>query len=342
MGKKVSIKDIALKVGVSTALVSYVLNGLEKEKRVGAEVVKKINKAAKEMNYQPNQIARSLRKGTTNTIGLVVADISNPFFGQLARIIEDEAAKFNYTVIFASSDESCTKSTLLMEALLNRQVDGLIITPTEGCSHQIKSLITRGIPFVLLDRYFPGISANHVVLDNCQATNSAVNSLIFNGYKKIRMIAYNSNLVHMQERIRGYEESMKENGLSREILVKKIRYDQSKSDMQRIMDELLNEKKLDAILFATNALSISGLYAIKKSNLSVPDELAVIGFDGHEVFDFFTTPISYIKQPLDIMGKESFNILLNQIKGNNNPVHIELKHQLILRASSGLKNLKIA
>lgn len=89
------MKDIANKVGVSTALVSYVLNGLEKEKRVSQEVVEKIHKVAKELNYKPNQIARSLRKGSTNTIGLIVADISNPFFGQLARVIEDEATNRN-------------------------------------------------------------------------------------------------------------------------------------------------------------------------------------------------------------------------------------------------------
>ena len=105
MQRRVSMKDIADKVGVSIALVSYVLNGQEKEKRVGAEVVKKIREAAKELNYQPNQIARSLRTKTTKTIGLVVADIANPFFGQLARIIENEANNFGYTVIFGSSDE---------------------------------------------------------------------------------------------------------------------------------------------------------------------------------------------------------------------------------------------
>ena len=106
MPKRTSLKDIAAKVGVSTALVSYVMNGQEKEKRVGSEIVEKIREAAIELNYKPNQIASSLRKGSTNTIGLIVADIANPFFGQLARIIEDEASKYNYIVIFGSSDEN--------------------------------------------------------------------------------------------------------------------------------------------------------------------------------------------------------------------------------------------
>ena len=337
MAKKVSIKDIAIKVGVSTALVSYTLNGLEKEKRVGSEIAEKIRAAANELKYQPNQIARSLRKGTTNTIGLIVADISNPFFGQLARVIEDEAARFNYTVIFGSSDEDCSKSSTLMEALLNRQVDGLLITPSEGGSEQIQSLIKRDIPFVLIDRYFPDVSTNHVVLDNFMATWNAVSCLVSKGYNKIGMIVYKSSLVHMQERIRGYRKAMKENGYAKEILIKEVRYNHLKSDVDVIMDDLLAEKKIDALLFATNALSIYGLYAIRKFNIKVPEDLAIIGFDGHEVFDFFQPTISYIKQPLEEMAKESVKILLEQIKGSDKTIHAELKHRLIERASSGQK-----
>jgi LacI family transcriptional regulator len=342
MAKKVSMKDIANRVGVSTALVSYVLNGLEKEKRVGLEIAEKIHAAAKELKYQPNQIARSLRKGTTNTIGLIVADISNPFFGRLARVIEDEVTRYNYTVIFGSSDEDCSKSSALMETLLNRQVDGLLITPTEGCSEKIQSLIKRDIPVVLIDRYFPYISTNHVVLDNYQATRNAVSCFISNGYNKISMVAYKLFLVHMQERIRGYWEGMKDNGLESNILVKEVRYNNVKSDLNTIMDELLAEKKKNALLFATNALSIYGLYAIRRSSIKVPEDLAVIGFDGHEVFDFFQPPISYIKQPLEEMGKESVKILLEQIKGSRKTVHTELKNQFIETASSGHKIYKHA
>src|SRR5690554_2178605 len=188
MAKKVSMKDIANKVGVSTALVSYVLNGLEKEKRVGTEVVKKIHNAARELKYKPNQIARSLRKGSTNTIGLIVADISNSFFAQLARVIEDEAARSGYTVVFGSSDENSEKSATLIDTLLNRQVDGLIITPSEGSAEQIKTLIQGDIPVVLIDRYLPDLTTNRVVLDNYMATYDATECFVSKGYKKIVMI----------------------------------------------------------------------------------------------------------------------------------------------------------
>ena len=336
MSKRVSLKDIASKVGVSTALVSYVLNGLEKEKRVGPEIVKKIKEAAKELNYKPNQIARSLRKGSTNTIGLIVADIANPFFGQLARIVEDEAGKFNFTVIIGSSDENSKKSASLISTLLDRQVDGFIIVPSEGCDAEVETLVQREVPVVLIDRFLPEVSTNYIVLDNFKATYEAVNHFISKGYKRIAMIAYKSSLIHMQERIRGYKEAMKDNHLEEAIQIKELLYVRVKEDMDMGVSELIHGNyKPDALIFATNALSISGLYAIKKHNLKVPEDVAIIGFDGNEAFDFYNPPITYIEQPIEEMGKESVRVLLEQIHGSTKTVHVELKHHLIIRESCG-------
>ncbi len=336
MAKRVSLKDIADKLGISTALVSYVLNGQEKEKRVGAEVVLRIKKAVEEMNYIPNQIARSLRKGTTNTIGLIVADIANPFFGTMARIVENEANRCGYTVVIGSSDEDCKKSSMLINNFLNRQVDGLIIVPSEGCENQVKSLIKRGIPLVLFDRYTPDLSSNHVVLDNYLASFDAISHLIQQGYKRIGMIAYRSGLIHMKERVRGYVEAMKDHKLEKYILIKEVKHENVKIETEQALQEITHgEKKIDAIFFATNTLSISGLYGIQKMGLKVPDELGVIGFDGAEAFDFFYSPLSYIRQPIDEMVKESVKILFDQIKGSIKITHVKLAPQLIKRQSCG-------
>lgn len=336
MSKRVSLKDIANKVGVSTALVSYVLNGLEKEKRVGPEVVKRIREVAGDLNYKPNQIARSLRKGSTNTIGLIVADIANPFFGQLARIVEDEAGKHKYTVIIGSSDENCIKSASLIETFLDRQVDGFIIVPSEGCNQEIESLVNKEIPVVLADRFLPELSTSYIVLDNFGATYEAVNHLVAKGYKNIALIAYKSSLVHMQERIRGYSEAMKDNHLEQAIQIKELSYNRVKEDIEEGVSKLFDgNNQPDAMIFSTNALSISGLYALKKHKIKVPEDMAIIGFDGNEAFDFFYSPLTYIEQPIEEMGKESVRVLLDQIKGSKENVQIELKHRLILRESTG-------
>lgn len=336
MSKRVSLKDIATKVGVSTALVSYVVNGLEKEKRVGPDIVKKIRQVAHELNYKPNHIARSLRKGSTNTIGLIVADIANPFFGQMARSIEDEAARNHYTVIIGSSDENCTKSASLIETLQDRQVDGFIIVPAEGCDQQIETLAKRGIPVVLLDRYLPRINTSYIVLDNFKATYEAVTHLLEKGYERIAMIGYQSSLIHMQNRINGYRQAMKDHQLEEFIQVKELSYSHVKEDMQKAMEELLGgENKPNALLFATSILSVTGLYAIRNYNVKVPDDIAIIGFDENEVYDFFYSPLTFIKQPIEEMAKESVRLLMDQMKGSEKMEQIQLKHQLVQRQSCG-------
>jgi LacI family transcriptional regulator len=335
MAKKISLKDIAEKVGVSTALVSYVISGREKEKRVGAELVKKIREVARELNYQPNQIAQSLRTGITNTIGLIVADIANPFFGNLARMIEDEASRCGYTVIIGSSDEDSSKSEVLIDTLRKRQVDGFIIVPAEGSLMQIKLLQESGVPLVLTDRYFEEVKCNYVGLDNFGATYDAISHLIENGYKRIGIIVYKSGLIHMQERIRGYVEAMKANQLEKEIRIEEINYELVKSDIEQCMNILIGEQqKIEALLFATNALTISGLYCIKGLNLNVPEDLAIIGFDGNAAYDFFYTPLTYIEQPIEEIGKQAVRVLIDQINGSDKIENIKLQYTLIKRQSS--------
>jgi LacI family transcriptional regulator len=335
MEKRVSLKDIANKVGVSIALVSYVMNGQEKKKRVGAEVVKKIRKAAEDLNYQPNQIARSLRTGSTKTIGLIVADIANPFFGHLARIIEDEANNFGYTVVFGSSDENDFKSEALVNTLLNRQVDGFIIVPAQDTVVQMRTLIKKKFPVVFLDRYFPELNASYIVLDNYQATFEATHHLFHRGYRRIALLAYKSSMIHMKERIRGYAEAMELLGLKENCSIHEIRFEHSQKDMEAIFSDLIvDDKKADAIICATNALSVSALISVKKNNIIIPDDMAMIGFDGGECFDLYHSPLTYVKQPMEEMGKEAFRVLLDLINGSSKTSHIILHPTLIIRNSS--------
>ena len=335
MPKRTSLKDIAEKVGVSTALVSYVMNGKEKEKRVGSDVVKRIKTVASELNYKPNQIAQSLRTGSTKTIGLIVADISNPFFGNLARVIEDEAVRHGYTVIFGSVDENINKSASLIDTLINRQVDGFIIAPAEGTAFQIEALQEKKIPLVLIDRLFSEVKCNYIVLENFEASFDAISHLIEKGHCKIGMIAYKSTLFHMQERIRGYIEAMKTKNPGNKIRLEEVRYDHVDEDTSKAVIKLTKGRNaINALFFATSVLAISGLYCLVNINLKIPEELAIIGFDGNPAFDFFSTPLTYIRQPIEEMGKEAVRVLVDQMKGSDKIVQIKLKHKLIIRQSS--------
>lgn len=314
--KKISLKDIAEAAGVSTALVSFVLNGKEKEYRVGEETAQRILKIAKDMNYQPNLAAKSLRSGKTKTIGLVVSDISNPFFSQLARVLEDEAAKQGYTVLFASSDEDTEKMNRVVANLINKGVDGLMIVPCENSENSIASLVKNNIPIVLFDRYFPDINVSYVALNNFNAAYVSTKHLIDSGYKAPCMVAYDVNLIHMKERIRGYKKAMDDAGKKSLINVVFLKQDTPRKSADRLLPKMI-DSGVDAFLFGTNMISLACLYMIKDMGKDIISKIGLAGFDGNPVFDFLSVPISYIQQPIDLLVQKALGILIDNIANGN-------------------------
>ncbi|GAB3325376.1 LacI family DNA-binding transcriptional regulator [Larkinella ripae] len=338
--KKVSLKDIAEKAQVSTALVSYVLNGKEKESRVGHEIAVKIKQIAKELNYEPNYLAKSLRSGKTQTIGLIIADISNPFFANIARIVEDEAKKYGYTVIIGSSDEKAEKSWDLITVFLNRQVDGFIIVSSENSEEQIQYLMDKNVAFVLLDRHFPHLSTDFVSLNSYKASFDAGAHLIQNGYQRIGLIAYKSRLFHMHERIRGYRESLEKNGLDFQPgWLKEIGFDTVEEEIKAGIDEMLAaDCAVDAVIFATYRLAITGLKYINSLGLKVPDDLAIVSFGQAEAFDLYYCPITYVLQPMEELGKTAVGILVQKLKKPDaDRQQILMEAKLMARDSSRIK-----
>ncbi|MEA4887118.1 MAG: LacI family DNA-binding transcriptional regulator [Bacteroides graminisolvens] len=314
--KKISLKDIAEAAGVSTALVSFVLNGKKKEYRVGEETAKRIQKIAQEMNYQPNLAAKSLRSGKTKTIGLVVSDISNPFFSQLARVLEDEATKQGYTVLFGSSDEDTEKMDRVVSNLINKGVDGLIIVPCENSEKSIAALVKNNISIVLFDRYFPEINVSYVALNNFNAANIATKYLLESGYKAPCMVAYDLNLIHMKERIRGYKKAMEDAGKKRLINIAYLKQDSPRKSADRLLPKMV-DTGVDAFLFGTNMISLACLYAIKDMGQEVINKIGLAGFDGNPVFDFLSVPISYVQQPIDVLVQKALGILIDNIANGN-------------------------
>jgi LacI family transcriptional regulator len=329
MNKKVSLKDIAAQVGVSTALVSYVLNN-KKEGRIGKEVAEKIKKTARDLNYQPNQIARSLKVQKTFTIGLIVADIANPFSAQIARIVENEAKQNGYSVIFGSSDESVAKTQDLIRLLINRQVDGLILALPDRAEDQILYLKRSGVPFVLVDRYYPSISTNFVAINNYEAAQKAIRHLIEQGHKRVGIVTYKTSLFHLNERVRGSVDLLHENALVSEVRIDHIQEDV----MHAIAGFLSDTDPVDAVLFTSNLLTISGLKYINNLGIKVPDQLAVVAFDETDACDLFYAPLTFIRQPMTDLGRMSVKLLLSSIENNNSIVAVQYDTELVVRDSS--------
>ena len=335
MTKKTSLKDIAQAVGVSTALVSYVLNN-QKENRISKEVARKIRQTAQELNYQPNQIAKSLKTNKTRTLGLIVADIANPFSSSLARIVEDEADKQGYTVIFGSSDENPQKCQKLITTFLNRQVDGLLISAPAGTESQIMALQQQNVSFVLLDRYFPSLKTSYVALDNYQAMYAAVQHLADSGYQRIGLITFKTTLFHINERTRGYQSALQENRLPfQKSWLKEINGNNPTPDVEKTIKAFTTGKNpVDAVIFTTNTLTFLGLKESKHLNLSIPGDLAIVGFDETDAYDLFNTSLTYIRQPIQEMGQLATKILLESLNPVNQLTQTNLEATLVIQAST--------
>lgn len=335
MKKKVSLKDIAQKVGVSITLVSYVLNN-KKLNRISEQIAQKIKETAAELKYKPNQVAKSLKTNKTQTIGLLVADISNSFSSTMARIIENEAEKFNYTVIFGSSDENPERSQKLMDVLINHQVDGLIITPTEHSEEQLQYLVENEIPFVLIDRFYEDVACSHISLDNYEAGKKLANHLIENGCRRIGLITYHTTINNIVERKLGYLEALREHGIAvDESLVKEISIPIVAAEIEEAIAALLHlPDPADSILFTANMLSTHGLKYLITLPIKIPDDLALATFDQSEAADLFYAPLTHIKQPLQEMGRLAVQTLMDAIEEKKDLVQVQLKGELVIRKSS--------
>ena len=315
MKPKTSLKDIAKIVGVSIPLVSYVLSNKGKENRVSEKTAKRIREVAKELNYHPNWNARSLKTNKTRSIGVIVADISNPFFSNLARTIEDEAFSQDYTVIFGSSDEKVEKFNKVLDFLKMRQVDGFIIAAPEGSKDIIADLAKAGIPFVLIDRFFNDLKTNYVTVDNFKASMQATNYLLGKGNKKIGAVLYNSTLHHYKERLQGYVEALKKADLTVDAeLIKRINHRSLKADMKRVVKELVQDVGVDAIYFHTNTLAEEGLTQMLGLDRKILKKVDVVVFDQNSSYNFLEDPIPYLHQPIKEIGQKALRILIEEIQ----------------------------
>lgn len=335
--KGVSIKDIAKAAGASPALVSFVLNGKQKQYRVSDAMAEKIRQIAKELDYKPNGFAKSLRDGTAHTIGVIVSDISNQFFADIVKNIETTAEEYGYMALFASSDESADKLANLTQKMLGKEVDGMIVVPCDGSESTIKMLEDRRIPLVLIDRYIPDIKTDYVSLNNRKAAYEATEHLIKQGYRRIGFVGYGGNLTNMKGRIEGYTQAMADYGNKDSAIIKQVDMKTLDKSCEKAMNSLL-DNNVDAIVFATNSITIKCLYYIQNKGIRIPDDLGIVCFDGDSAFDFFYAPVTYVSQPLERMARKAVEILIDRLESQDCLTQqVEADGTLVRRASSERK-----
>jgi len=333
--RKTTIKEIAKRADVSVATVSRVLSGQGRKYRISKKTEELVNRLTKELNYEPNILARSLRMKHTFTIGVIVPDISNPFFASIARYVEIESRKAGYSVILCDSQEDTVLEKESLKVLRMRKVDGMIICPVGKESKNITDISRYNIPVIIVDRYFPSLDLSCVVSDNYHGSMLAVNHLIENGHRKIAFIQGLINTSVNQERLKGYLDAHKKNNISvNESFI--VGEDFGEENGYIGAKILLNgSERPTAILGGSNLISFGALRAISEEHLSIPQDISLIAFDDQPYFDFLRSPITSIRQKKEELGKISIALLLNELKGGNVPgkKKIIVPTELIRRSS---------
>ncbi|MCO4292472.1 LacI family transcriptional regulator [Solitalea sp. MAHUQ-68] len=337
--KKVSLKDIAKLTGASPSTVSFVINGKAKEMRISEEMTNKILAVIQEVGYQPNQVAVSLRTGKSKMLGVIVETITSDFFSSLAKTVETEAQKHGYKVVLSSTDNNSEKGSDIINMLSQRQVDGYLISPALGMENAINQLITHKKPVVFVDSNLPGFTVPYIAVDNHAGAQMGMNHLISKGYKKIGFVTIDIELEHMQHRTKAYINTLKENGIEVDnSYILQLPYNYEKEGaLNMISNWIRNHPDLDAIFFATNYLGIIGLESILNLGLRIPNDVAMICFDDHDLFRLYPPGITCIRQPVEDIAKAATGILTDMLEKTNysfTSTNQSLPLKLIIRGST--------
>lgn len=300
--------------GLSITTVSRVLNGKAEQYRISKETQQRIEEAAKELNYIPNQYAANLRTGKSNTIALIVPSLNNPFFASIASKINLEVRKFGYITIIGDSDENPEIEKMELQQLVSRNIEGLLIAPCGDSYEHILAIAEQGLPVICIDRYFENVDIPYVSTDNYNGAYSATKYLIEFGHKAIACIQGVQKSTPNKLRVMGYSDAMKESGLEKLVIVGD---DFSVQNGYLETKLLLQENEPPTAIFSlSNTIAMGCLKAFKEEKIKIPDDLSLITFDDHPYLDFLATPLSCIAQPVSDISKIAVKFLLSKINND--------------------------
>ncbi len=316
MRKKVSLKDIAEALNLSKATISWILSGKGEEKGFSTATIKRVKEYADSVNYRPNLLARSLSVGTSSTIGLVIPFLADTFYAQMAQSIELEAARKKYTLIVCSSEGDGAKEYDLIKILISKQVDGIILAPTKLSENSIELLSKSHLPFVLVDRYYPELNSNYVIVNNKECSYDLVSYLGKEGSKKIAMLTTDDHLFVMRQRIEGYDAAVKDLNLDDNLALKVFvdRHDYKK-DIVNKLDVLLEKNPdVDAFFFTTHYLALETIRYFTKHKIDYHNRFKMGCFHYTSGLDILAPEMCMTKMNIEKMGVEAVNILTDNIQ----------------------------
>jgi len=339
--KRATLKSVADRVGVSVTTVSRVLSGQANRYRISKETEEAVRRAAEDLHYTPDQLARGLRIKRTYIVGLVIPDISNPFFASVARNIEIEARKAGYSIMLCDSQESTKIEIDSLKILENRRVDGLIICPVGQEVEHLSRLCKSGVRIVIVDRYSPKLKCPHVVSDNYKGALEAVNYFIENGHRIIACIQGLLFTPVNDDRVRGYKDAheMHNIPLDESLIIGDSFGERNGYIGAKI---LMNRSERPTAIFATsNLIFLGAVRAISEEGLKIPDDISIVSFDDQPYSEFLSTPMTTVAQQTVELGQIAFKLFLSQVEveSTNRTYGVVLPTKLIVRES--VKNLAL-
>lgn len=328
----VSLRDVAKAAKVSVGTVSNVLN---RPDVVAPETLARVQATIKELGFVPNGFARHLRSGQSRTLGLIVPDVANPFFTEVARGVEDAASKRDYAVFLCNSDESATKEDRYVNVLIQQQVRGVLITPADMKSDRLETMRERGIAVTLLDREIKGRKQCSVSVDDVHGGQLAIEFLSGLGHTNIAWVCGPESIPQVADRGSGVAKAAKASGTHIEtIRVPLMNATKGEEAAKKILD--LKEMPT-AVFCANDLLALGVMRALQANKVRIPDQMSVLGYDNIEFAPSAAVPLSSISQPAYQMGVTAADLLLNECEDGENHEHqqIRFQPQLVERASTG-------
>lgn len=326
----VTIYDVAKTAGVSIATVSKVLNSTG---RISEKTRKKVLCVVKSLDYQPNIMASALMEKKTKTIGLLIPDLANPFFSELARNIEDSAQELGYSLFICSTDYLSEKENKYIALLRQKNVDGFILASGFEDLQKVEDLIEEEIPVSIVARDFPMFPVNTVAVDDFMGGYQATSYLINLGHENIGIIA--RDVWSNRERFRGYKQALEENNLK---IPSYFEYAEESNIIwgKRITNKYLNHDNVPTAIFACNdLLTIGAIQAAKENGLIVPEQLSVVGFDDTAIATIVDPPLTTIAQPIQVMGQEVMKLMIDMIENQKkDKIRVTLMPELVERKST--------
>jgi LacI family transcriptional regulator len=333
-----TLKDVAKLAQVHTSTVSRVLRGNE-DLRIPEETRRKIFSAAKQLNYHPDQTARSLRLKKSHSFGLIVPDITNPFFARIARSIEICSFETGYTLIVCNTDEDQKKEIHFLDELLSRGIDGLIIAPVQDSIEHLRELKEKKFPFVLVDRFFDEMETNAVVSNNEDSAYEAVEYLVKLGHHRIAMIQGRNKIYTIEKRLIGYQRAVKDFNLDNsEGLIAGDGF-RLEDGYEAAINILSLEQRPTAMMVSGNLVSVGVLKAVIDNGLKIPDDISIVAYADNVFSPYLLTPLTTVSHPLSEMGDRAFHLLKEHMEAKQPLPYSKIVVQSQFEIRNSVKNI---